>query len=109
MTEKTTSFDKVMTIVATYYARLNGDDVGMLTWLAGGIGITRQAVNGFKERGRFPTKYLMEISKFTGIPMGRFDTILAEEVLALSRKWRMSIRDTEEALIHIGLDNTNRK
>jgi hypothetical protein len=109
MVKKPTSFEMVMAAVLPKYREKTGHDDGVQTWLAGGLGITKQAMTGFKDRGRFPTKYLREISKFTGVPMTQMQPILTEEVLDLSRKMRLSVRDTELQLICIGLDNINRK
>jgi len=98
-----------MALVVPRHKAITGQSDGVQTWLAEGLGITKQALTGFKDRGRFPTKYLRKISEFAGVPMSAMQPILTEEVLSVSRKWRMSVRDTELGLICIGLDNLNRR
>lgn len=109
MVKKPTSFETVMALVVPKYRERTGRDDGGQIWLAKGLGVTKQAMTGFKARGRFPTKYLREISKFAGIPMSEMEPILTEEVLDVSRKQRCSVREAELGLICIGLDNINRK
>lgn len=109
MAKKQTSFERIMAAVVAKYRQDNGTDVGALTWLAGGLGIKKQALTTFKKHGRFPAGYLAKISKFTGIPVADLQGDIAAEVVDLSRKWRMSVRDTEIALIRAGLDTFNRK
>jgi hypothetical protein len=109
MARKQTSFERVMAAVAAKYRAERGTDLGVSTWLAKGIGAQRQAMTNFKNRGRFPDGYLAKISKFTGIPVPTLQGDPTDEVVELSRKWRISVRDTEIALIRIGLDHANRK
>lgn len=98
-----------MEAVSTRYREEHGTDVGVQTWLAHGLGITKQALTRFRSGGRFPDGYLAKISKFTGIPVPTLQGDPTAEVVELSRKWRLSVRDTETALIRVGLDHLNRK
>lgn len=109
MKAKPSSFDRVMAIVTPHYQRKMGRETGVMTWLAAGIGMPKQGVTNCKARGRFPTKTIKEISKFTKIPMSEFQPVMTDEVLELSRKMRLSVRDTELMLICVGLDNVNRR
>lgn len=102
MPPKTTSFDRVIGIVLP---RMGWN----LTRLAAELGITKQALTNFRNRGRFPTSYLSEISRLTKIPIAEFQPIISDEIADLSRKWRLSIADTETRLICLGIDNANRK
>jgi hypothetical protein len=96
-----------MALVEPKFRAATGRQIGAMTWLAEGIGVQKQALANCKVRGRMPTKYLRKISAFTGIPMAEFQPILTEEVLAASREMRLSVKETESALICIGLDNLN--
>ncbi len=107
MAKKQTSFERVMAAVTAKYRAERGTDVGVLAWLAKGLGGPRQAMTNFKNRGRFPDGYLAKISKFTGIPVPTLQGDPTDEIVALSRKWRLSVRETEIALIRVGLDHIN--
>lgn len=109
MARKQTSFERVMVAVTAAYQEKRGTDVGVLTWLAKGIGAHKQAITAFRKRGRFADGYLAKISKFTGIPVPVLQGDPTGEVVELSRRWRLSVRDTEVALIRIGLDHAHRK
>lgn len=104
---KPTSFEMVMALVTPKYKAVTGKDDGMLTWLADGLGVTKQAMTGFKDRGRFPTKYFRKISEFTGVLVAEMNPVLIEEVMEVSRTIRCSVRDAELHLICVGLDNLN--
>lgn len=106
--KKPTSFEAIMALVILKYREKTGKDDGVLTWLADGLGVTKQAMTGFKDRGRFPTKYFRKISEFTGIPVLDLQPVLTEEVMEVARSMRWSVRDAELHLICIGLDNLNR-
>jgi len=109
MAKKQTNFERVMAAVAAKYREERGTEVGVMTWLATGIGVQKQAMTNFKNRGRFPDGYLAKISKFTKIPVPELQGDPTDEIVDLSRRWRMSVRDTEIALIRVGLDHTIRK
>lgn len=109
MAKKQSSFEMVMALVLPRYRELSGHNEGVMTWLAGGLRVTKQAMTGFRNRGRFPSKYLLEISALADIPMAELQPILDAEIAQASRQWRTSLRETELRLICIGLDNLNRK
>ncbi len=95
-------------VIARYEVE-HGTAVGSGVWLAGGLNVTKQALTRFRNQGRFPDGYLAKISKFTGIPVPTLQGDPTAEVVELSRKWRLSVRETEVALIRVGLDHINRK
>lgn len=109
MAKKQTSFERVMAVVTAKYRDQHGTDIGVVTWLAKGIGIQKQALTNFKNRGRFADGYLAKISKFTGIPVPALQGDVTDEVVDLSRKWRLSVREAEVALIRVGLDHLRSK
>lgn len=98
-----------MAVVTARYREDHGTEVGVVTWLAKGIGIQKQALTNFKNRGRFADGYLAKISKFTGISVPELQGDVTDEVCELSRKWRLSVRDAEIALIRVGLDHLRSK
>jgi hypothetical protein len=109
MAKKQTSFERVIYAVVAKFEAEHGTVNGAMTWLANGVGVSKQAINQAKTKGRFPDGYLAKISKFTGIPVPTLQGDPTDEVVELSRRWRISVRDTEVALIRIGLDHANRK
>ncbi len=109
MAKKQTSFGRVMSAVVANYADIHGTSVGCGVWLAGGLKVTKQALTRFRKQGRFPDGYLAKISKFTGIAVPLLQGDPTAEVVDLSRKWRLSVRETEVALIRVGLDHLQRK
>lgn len=109
MSKKQTSFDRVMAAVSEQYRAKHGTVIGVKTWLAGRLGVSKQNLNQFENRGRFPDGYMAKISKITGIPVPAMLGDFTDDVIVLSRKWRVSVREAELALIRIGLDNLDRK
>lgn len=109
MSKKQTSFDRIMAVVAAKYQETHRTEKGAKVWLAAGLGITKQGLNRCQQLGRFPDGYVHKISQFTGIPVQQLQGDLTDSIAELSRKWRLSIRETEVELMCIGMDHLNRK
>lgn len=109
MKAKQSSFDRVMAVVAGQFQKKHGTVIGVKTWLAGRLGVSKQNLAQFERRGRFPDGYMAKISKLTGIPVRAMLGDFTDDVIDLSRKWRVSVRDAELTLISIGLDHHDKK
>lgn len=109
MVKKLTSFDRVMAAVSEQYVAKRGTVTGVKTWLAGRLGVSKQNLHQFEKRGRFPDGYMAKISKITGIPVPAMLGDFTGDVIVLSRKWRVSVREAELTLIRIGLDHVSYK
>lgn len=109
MVKKQTSFERVMAAVSEQYRAEHGTVIGVKTWLAGKLGVSKQNLDQFGKRGRFPDGYLAKISKLTGISVAEMLGDVTDDVVGLSRKWRVSVRDAELVLIRIGLDHADKK
>lgn len=97
-----------MSAVEEKYFAEHGTVTGAKSWLAEGLGTTRQNLDRIRKTGRFPAGYLEKIAQFTGLRVPQLLGDPADFVADLSRKWRVSIREAELILIWIALDHLDR-
>ena len=99
MEKNSTEYDRVIAAVQ----EITGKEWGAASWLAEQIGETRQAVDHYRRRGYFPLKHVNKIADITEIGRDMMLAGIEPEIVRLSRKWRVSVREAELRIMRVGL------
>jgi Putative antitoxin of bacterial toxin-antitoxin system, YdaS/YdaT len=89
------------------HKRLAGTAFGAYSWIARELGVSRETVRQWVDRGSVPEAYIPAVQKLTGMGADTMQQDITERVDALSRKLKKSPRDTEIHLMRIGLAHLN--
>ena len=99
MVKNLTGYDRVIAAVQ----RITGKRWGAASWLAEQLGESRQVIDTYRKRGFFPLRHVDRIAELTQLAEFEIQPDPGPDILKLSKKWHVSIREAEIRVMRIGL------